>query len=107
MKVSLAPVDVQFSSAFTLRTLLNDMDNSLGPESWKQGSVAFSSTNVSFYYRDPLDCIKYLLRQTAYQADLIYSPERLYEGIERQYGEVHTADWWWDTQVCMDLKKLL
>ena len=100
MKASLAPSDVQFTSAFTLRALLNNMDNSLGPESWKKGEVTFSGTEVPFYYRDPVDCVKYLIRQRAYRSDLVYSPERLYEGEERQFGDLHTADWWWETQVC-------
>jgi len=99
MKASLAPPDVYFTSAFTFRALLNNMDNPLGPESWMQGEAIFSGMKVPFYYRDPVACVKYLIRQKAYQTDLIYSPERLYEGEERQYGELHTADWWWDTQV--------
>lgn len=100
MKASLAPPDVHFTSAFTLRALLNNMDDSLGPESWRQGEVILSGTKTPFYYRDPVDCIKYLIRQRAYRSDMVFSPERLYEGEERQYGELHTADWWWDTQVC-------
>jgi hypothetical protein len=103
MKASLAPPDVYFTSAFTLRALLNNMDDSLGPESWRQGEVILSGTKTPFYYRDPVDCIKYLIRQRAYRSDMVFSPERLYEGDERQYGELHTADWWWDTQVCLCL----
>ena len=99
MKASLAPPEVHFTSAYTFRALLNNMDNGLGPESWWHGDVIFSGTKVPFYFRDPVDCVKYLIRQKAYQSDLVYSPERLYEGDERQYGELHTADWWWDTQV--------
>lgn len=100
MKANLAPSEVIFTSAFTLRALFNNMENSLGPESWRQGEVALSGTNTAFYYRDPIDCVKYLIRQRAYESDMVFSPERLYEGSERQYGELHTADWWWDTQVC-------
>jgi hypothetical protein len=104
MKASLAPPDVYFSSAYTLRKLLDKMDNSLGPESWNQGDVIFSGTKVPFYFRNPIDCVKYLIRQKAYQSDLIYAPEKLFEDEERQYGELHTADWWWDTQVCTDFE---
>ena len=102
LKARLAPPEVSFTSAFTLRALLNNMDNCLGPQSWQQGEVAFSETKVPFYYRDPVDCVKYLLRQQAYRSDLVFSPERFYEGNERQYNELHTANWWWDTQVCTD-----
>src|SRR5437588_2190868 len=106
-KANLAPPEVYYTSAFTLRALLNNMDNSLGPESWRKGEVTLSGANVPFYYRDPVDCVKYLIRQRAYQSDMVFSPERLYEGDERQYGELHTADWWWDTQVCINSETLL
>ena len=56
---------------------------------------------VPFYYRKPLDCIRYLLQQQAYRRALVYGPQRCYEGGERQFGELHTADWWWETQVCL------
>ena len=102
LKASLAPLDVQFTSGFTLRALLNNLGGSLGPEScqWRHGEANFSGTKVSIYYQDPLECIKYLIRQRTYQSDLVYSPEHLYENGERQYGELHMADWWWKTQVC-------
>src|SRR5205085_5238838 len=83
------------------------MDNSLGPESWRKVEVTLSGANVPFYYRDPVDCVKYLIRQRAYQSDMVFSPKRLYEGDERQYGKLHTADWWWDTQVCINSGTLL
>jgi hypothetical protein len=99
LKASLAPPEVQFTSSFTLRTLLNSMNNSLGPETWKKAEVTLSGVNVPFFYRNPLACVEYLIRQRAYRSDMVFSPERLYEGNERQYGELHTADWWWETQV--------
>ena len=86
MKANLAPPEVYYTSAFTLHALLNNMDNSLGPESWRKGEVTLSGANVPFYYRDPVDCVKYLICQRAYQSDMVFSPERLYEGDERQYG---------------------
>ena len=99
MKASLAPPEVHFTSSFVLRALLNSMDNSLGPETWKAADVTLSGANVPFFYRNPLACVEYLMWQRAYQSDIVFAPERLYEGNERQYGELHTADWWWETQV--------
>ena len=103
MKASLAPPEVRFTSSFMLRTLLNSMDNSLGPETWKAAEVTLSGLQVPFFYRNPLACVEYLIRQRAYRSDMVFAPERLYEGDERQYGELHTADWWWKTQVCTRL----
>ena len=76
------------------------METALGPESWHCGDVTMTGQTVPFYYRMPLDCITYLLQQKAYKKDMVYAPQLLWEGGERQYGELQTAGWWWDTQVC-------
>jgi hypothetical protein len=100
LKADLAPAEVGYRSAHTFRRLLDTMETALGPESWHCGDVTMTGQIVPFYYRMPLDCIAYLLRQKAYKKDMVYAPQRLWEGGERQYGELQTADWWWDTQVC-------
>ncbi|KAH0605688.1 uncharacterized protein H6S33_004910 [Morchella sextelata] len=43
--------------------------------------------------------VRYLLGQQAFQESLVYAPvvERN-ESDERMYGEIHTEDWWWETQ---------
>ena len=63
LKAGLAPAEVSFTSTFMLCMLLNNMDNTLGPESWRQGSVVFLGTEVLFYYINLIDCVKYLLQQ--------------------------------------------
>ena len=100
LKAGMAPAEVGYRSAHTFRRLLDTMETALGPESWHCGDVTMTGQTVPFYYRMPLDCIAYLLRQKAYKKDMVYAPQRLWEGGERQYGELQTADWWWDTQVC-------
>ena len=99
LKSSLAPAGVGFGSAYTICPLLDSMKTALGPESWNCGEVTMAGRRVPFYYRKPLDCIRYLLQQKAYSAALVFGPQRRYEGAERQYGELHTADWWWEVQV--------
>src|SRR5205085_6619800 len=94
LKGSLALEGVGFVSAHTFRTFLDSMKMTLGSESWSCGEVKMAGKKVSFYYRKPLDCIPYLLRQKAYSMALIYGPQRCYECGERQYRELHTADWW-------------
>jgi len=55
---------------------------------------------TTFYYWNALDSVRYLVRQVAYRSDMVYAPIREYDSSgERLYSEMHTADWWWDTQV--------
>ena len=100
LKSSLAPAGVGFGSAHTFRMLLDSMKTTLGPESWSCGEVLMARQKVPFYHPKPLDCIRYLLQQKAYTSALVYGPQCCYEGGEIQFGELHMADWWWETQVC-------
>jgi len=55
---------------------------------------------TTFYYRNIIDCVRYLIRQVAYRSDMVYTPIREYDSSgERLYSEMHTADWWCDMQV--------
>lgn len=68
---------------------------------WMTGEVDFHlQKGCRFYYRDISSCIRYLLRQKAYSDSLVYEPIREYDMHgKRVYSEMHTATWWWDTQV--------
>jgi len=67
---------------------------------WFQGQVEDGKRTFSFFYRNVLDCVRYLLRQIAYRDDFVYAPRREYDHTgQRVYAEMHTADWWWDIQV--------
>ena len=98
--------DVAFTSGWTLYQQLDRMNPELGPNSWSIGEANWSLTGggnrrTAYYYRSPLSCIKYLLKQPCFQKHLVYTPVREYnEAGERMYSEMHTADWWWSTQVC-------
>ena len=66
---------------------------------WFEGQVEDGQRTLPFFYRTVL-CVRYLLRQIAYQDDLVYPPRREYDSSgQRIYAEMHTADWWWDVQV--------
>jgi hypothetical protein len=53
----------------------------------------------TLYYRDVKQVIRFLLGHGPFQQDLSYAPVRLFNGLkQRVYNEMHTADWWWDTQ---------
>jgi hypothetical protein len=43
------------------------------------------------------------MRQPAYKDHLAYTPERRFVAGRRTYGELHTAEWWWEKQVLLPL----
>ncbi|KAF7292121.1 hypothetical protein MIND_01239100 [Mycena indigotica] len=61
---------------------------------------------LELWHRDPLDCIRELLGNPKFEKDQTFKPMRLFrkrdsstgEGINRQYDEMWTGTWWWDTQ---------
>jgi len=65
-----------------------------------EGHVDDSQSRLPFFYRNVLDCVRYLLRLIAYRDDLVYVPSREYDQSgQRIYAEMHMADWWWDVPV--------
>lgn len=51
------------------------------------------------YRRDVLDVVRFLLGHKPFKDDLVYAPvRRESEENGRTYTEIHTGDWWWQTQ---------
>ena len=88
------------SSMHTLENHLMSLDPYSPYLQWFEGQVEDSKRMLPFFYRNFLDCVRYLLHQIAYQDDLVYAPWCEFDADgERIYAEMHTADWWWDVQV--------
>ncbi|KAF3936016.1 hypothetical protein ABW19_dt0202204 [Dactylella cylindrospora] len=98
----LADPDIgRYSSGHTLWELLKLMGHELNLDfTEKIHDFHISGLSPSpFLYRDPLKCAAHILRQPAYAEHLVTAPTREYnEDGERIYNEMHTADWWWETQ---------
>jgi len=91
---------VGYSSMYTLENLLRHLDPYSPYLQWLEGHVEDGQRTLPFFYRNGLDCVRYLLRQIADHDDLVYAPCREYDQRgQRIYAEMHTADWWWDVQV--------
>lgn len=99
-----------FTSAYSLFKKIDNMSYELGMQTWKTGKVSFNRSDggnrfsdapfTSFYYRNPVTCIEFLLRQSAFKEHMTYAPVREYnDENERVYSELHTGDWWWRMQV--------
>jgi len=90
-----------FLSAYTLRQHLDVLDPFREYFVWAEASIDDGRHATTFYYRNIIDCVCYLIRQVAYSSDIVYAPIREYDlSGERLYSEMHTADWWWDIQGC-------
>jgi hypothetical protein len=83
---------------------LNDIiDNRLpGPPLFQRKEVNIGDECLDFYCRDTLQCIRTLYGDPAFVLDLAFAPVQHYTGVDqgcRIINEMHTADWWWSTQV--------
>ena len=100
--------NVPFNNARQLKALADKIEPTLGRSSWKTGKVYFDEelTPSTFLYRNPLCIIEYLLQQPAYRSHLNYAPYQEFNDEQRIYNELHTADWWWETQVSVSSHSL-
>ncbi len=67
-----------------------------------QHMVSIYGASFEFHTRDILECIKSLWGDPAFADDLILEPVRQYADEEkknRMYHDMHTGNWWWETQV--------
>lgn len=59
---------------------------------------------AEMWFRDPVDCVRELLANPSFCHETTYGPERTYRVSDkkekvREYGEMSSADWWWEKQV--------
>jgi len=89
-----------FRSAYTLRQHLYVLDPFREYLVYAEDSIDDGRHATTFYYRNIIDCVRYLMSQVAYGSDIVYAPIREYDSSgNRLYSVMHTADWWWDIQV--------
>jgi len=90
---------VEYKSGHTWR---NKMRGLIDKPEWQNGTVDFHlQRGVKIFYRDVVECIRYLLCQKAFAQDLLFKPSREFDSQGcRVYMEMHTVDWWWEMQVC-------
>ncbi|KAG0644303.1 hypothetical protein HOY80DRAFT_1075254 [Tuber brumale] len=113
-KNGLGPENSTIKSAYRLFHTVDELELGLGMRSWKKGLVSFTELDIEdadrlelatsqrrFFYRNPLDCVKYLLCQKCSAQDIVYAPVKDWDSETppaRVYSEMHVGDWWWETQ---------
>ena len=91
-----------FKSAHTLAKKVENIEpDGLGKQ-WVMSTIDYDAggSETPYYWRDPVNVVRDLLQNPAYQNDLIYTPSKLRGKFgERIYGKLDTGDWWWKLQV--------
>ena len=89
-----------FQSAYTLQQHLDVLDPFGEYLTWTEAAIGDGRHTTTVYYRNTLECVRYLVRQVVYRADIVYAPIREDDSsVEQIYSEMHTADLWWDTLI--------
>ncbi|KIK12171.1 hypothetical protein PISMIDRAFT_121348 [Pisolithus microcarpus 441] len=58
---------------------------------------------------DPIACMKELIGNPGLKGNIAYTPEKVYtdhQAKTQQYDKMWTGDWWWNTQVSMQVKQM-
>lgn len=58
--------------------------------------------DVELWHRNPVDCIRELMGNPAFNGKQTYEPCQIYKNDDytnQEYNEFSTADWWWEVQV--------
>jgi hypothetical protein len=96
-----------------VQMLLASVSNDQAVGEWELHTLEGMRWNVN--HQQPIKCwsqdimksMRWLMRQPAYADHLIYAPQRCCNSdtpSKRLYTEMHTADWWWETQVSSDTR---
>jgi Plavaka transposase len=93
-----------FPSCRSIKKKIDEMKDGLGWESWKKATTNLQwnprhKEYIIFYYRNLIECTKWLLRQPYYKGRQLYAPVKKFENGTRVYQEMNTAEWWWECQV--------
>ena len=100
-------IKASLKSNYCLRQKIDRMEDGLGASSWRIShlenivwNAQHAKEPIKFWHRDIIECAKWLLKQPAYAEHLSYAHQQRFEDKGRRiYGEMHTADWWWERQV--------
>jgi Zn-finger nucleic acid-binding protein len=103
-----------FKSDYTLRQRIHQMEDNIGQFATVTTDMTWNSEHkkkITFKYRNPIDCAKWLLRQPYYAEHMIYNATRLSATFEengeekkrRVFDEMSSGDWWWETEVSIDV----
>ena len=68
-----------FRSAYSLEKQLETLDPFREYLSWTEATLECGEHLPTFYYRNIVSCVRYLIRQVAYKELMVYAPIREYD----------------------------
>src|SRR5205807_1195 len=74
-----------FRSAYTLRKHLEVLDPFGEYLAWTEATVDDGKRATTFYYRNVVDCVHYLIRQVTYRLDIVYAPIHEYNSSRERF----------------------
>ncbi|KAG1894665.1 uncharacterized protein F5891DRAFT_1254818 [Suillus fuscotomentosus] len=85
------------------------IDNELpGRPKFKHNQIVIANEAFDVYYRDIIECIKALFSDPNFADVLVFAPEHHYADEDetiRLYHEMHTGQWWWNSQKHLDRER--
>ncbi|KAF8258517.1 hypothetical protein EI94DRAFT_1774184 [Lactarius quietus] len=96
---SIKGLGLSFKNTRSLDSIIN---KSLpGRPRFQRHVVTVGSEVCEVFYRDVIDCIRYLFGDPTFMPHLCFVPERHYTDHmkdTRMYHDMHAGKWWWSTQ---------
>jgi hypothetical protein len=100
----------------TAKNMIEIIEKNLpqGPR-WKSDLITLCDAPAEpheFYYRDILECVKFLFSDPSFSGDMLYRAAEHYqpgdhdmvvddcEGLDRRYSEMNTGNFWVQEEVC-------
>ena len=102
-----------FQNGDGVQKLVASMPDDLAPGEWELHTLEDMKWNdnhqrpIKYWSRDIIQSMRWWLRQPAYAEHLIYAPQSCFNSDTPPkclYTEMHTTDWWWETQVRRDTR---
>jgi hypothetical protein len=99
---------VTFETFDEMIELVHEIPYGIQNDGWTTTEITITSdiqgvldNTYKLRFRDIQKSIEFLIGHRPFADSLAYAPIRYYNGDnnERIYNELHTADWWWDTQL--------
>jgi hypothetical protein len=100
-----------FKNGDSVQKLVANMPDNLALKEWELHTLEDMRWDhnhqhpIKYWSRDIIKSMRWLMRQPSYTEHHIYTPQCCFNcdtPPKRFYTEMHTADWWWETQVRRD-----
>jgi hypothetical protein len=100
-----------FKNRVGVQKLVASIPDDLGLGEWELHTFEDMQWNdnhqcpIKYWSPDIINSMRWLIRQPVYTEYLILAPQHCFNSDtppKRLYTEMHTANWWWETQVRRD-----